>query len=278
MWLYGILWFNLSNISHVQLLKVSITNTDHVFGALYVTKSCVDATDLVISQHSNYSNTIALLEHSNLTLYGTTVITNNTIGTSMLGIKTDSVIVLIQHFNLTIEDIKISNNFSPLGVVALINGSVDSRFTGIKKNTFEVNNNAVMTGGSLSFENVAVDFDTVLHFVDNSQTDESIESTGCLILRSSTLDLKGDLISIKNQGYVTSLQVIQSHIVINGNLNISDNYNGFQSLSLIQQTTLKIIGQLVVERNYLNQGIPSATARSGGSFGPRERLESRTPS
>ncbi len=243
-----------SNVKAVHIVNITITHS--TFGALSIVKSdVVNAIDVTISHHINSRSTLLVLKNLTLvTFSGTTKISNNSLEN-----EAPSMIAHIENCTMTAENMVSSDNVSPFGVVV-----INSTISGTGEWNFS-QNRISKGGGSLSLtNNTEAQFHGTIIFFKN-YAENFQETTGGMLLRHSCLNLTGTLQSIANQGHTTSIQAIQSHITINGNLTINNNCNGFVGLSLAGRTVLTVHGSLKVHKNTLLMGAP---LQPEGGFGP----------
>ena len=244
---------SLTNMDTVNLVDASFSNSTS--GTLDIQNcSSVQLTNLKIANNLNSQNTIVNVKDSdNLTLTNLAV-ENNSIGTIDSSCvysnfpKANTVIMRIDGSHIDADNILVTDNIGPFGVLLMTNAVVTVN------GDWRLEQNQVCINGSLAFNQTMVNFNGNLIFIENKGMNQKNESTAGLLLYDSTsLILKGTIESTRNQAYITSIQLIASQLYINGCLNMSNNFNSFQAASFLDRSKLSIDGSLITHNNSFRQ-------------------------
>ena len=151
---------------------------------------------------------------------------------------------------LTAESVYVTDNVGPFGVMAL------SNVEAVVNGDWSFERNCVCLGGSLFLSEVIMRLTGTLLSIENKGISEKDKTTAGLYISNSQVNINGAIESVANEGYITSIQSVGSNISLmeGASLLLNGNHNGFQAMSLTEQSKLIILnGMLTACNNTMRQ-------------------------
>ena len=149
-------------------------------GALLVTNSqSFTFHNFYITNNHNSSRNIVHIEKSNISITGTTIISNNSV--TQYDLKNDMLVVfrIDKEYNVTFENLIVSENIGPNGILSVYKFSLVGYFNW----TFQ--RNFVCSKGTLTLDGSSANITGNLFFMNNTVSDECRSVAGMLVTNSN---------------------------------------------------------------------------------------------
>ena len=273
---------NLLNVTTARLDSIVLQN--HSSGAFHVVASYnILILNLTVARNHQSTATIITFKQSQIDFTGQTLIANNTLKWPFNSTyeyyfhgvltfcpgkfeiekclskncfdKLSDVIFLVEDCSVTLENLIVTNNFGPIGVMALY--SSELQISG--NSTFS--NNRVCIGGSLSLHShTSAVFSESMNFYRNrgirfSLPKISVVSTAGMIVNQSYLTSRGHMEFNRNRGVVTSLFLNLSGALLTSYFSLNS-YNGYccdgLTAILMSRSTLIIQSVTKIEQSKID--------------------------
>ena len=214
-------------------------------GALLVTNSqSLTFHNLYITNNHNSSSNIVHIEKSNISITGTTIISNNSVTQYDQKNEMLAVFRIDEECNVSFENLIVSENIGPNGIVSVYKFSLVGYFNW----TFQ--SNVVCSKGTLTLDESSANITGNLFFLNNTVSDECRSVAGMLVTNSN-FHIIGDIDFVSNMGRTIAIESLNSQITVNGSLNLIRNGFGHRGVSLGKNSALTVTNTLNARSNSL---------------------------